>query len=110
MYFYLMQGIDKDMMLKDINGREMKASDIFACCIEYIKNKVFVRVEEAVRGLTEEQIHWMITVPAIWNESARQFMREAATKVCLFSLFYQDIKKTIPFLFHTLLKKKKIRI
>ncbi|XP_071156538.1 heat shock 70 kDa protein 12A-like [Mytilus edulis] len=80
MQLYTKKGIDKDMMLKDINGREMKASDIFACCIEYIKNKVFVRVEEAVRGLTEEQIHWMITVPAIWNESARQFMREAATK------------------------------
>ena len=104
-----MQGIDKDMMLKDINGREMKASDIFACCIEYIKNKVFVRVEEAVRGLTEEQIHWMITVPAIWNESARQFMREAATKVCLFSLFFQDIKKNYS-LFISHFAKKKVRV
>lgn len=108
MYFYLMQCIDKDMMLEDINGREMKASDIFACCIEYIKNKVFVRAEEAVRGLTEEQIHWMITVPAIWNESARQFMREAATKVCLFSLFYKDVKNYTLFISH--FAKKKVRV
>ncbi|XP_052091555.1 heat shock 70 kDa protein 12A-like isoform X2 [Mytilus californianus] len=80
MQLYTKKGLDKDMMLEDINGREMKASNVFACCIEYIKNKVFKRAEEAVRGLTEEQVHWMITVPAIWNESARQFMREAATK------------------------------
>ncbi|CAC5392283.1 unnamed protein product [Mytilus coruscus] len=80
MQLYTKKGLDKNMMLEDINGREMKASDVFACCIEYIKNKVFKRAEEAVRGLKEEQVHWMITVPAIWNESARQFMREAAAK------------------------------
>ncbi|XP_052091560.1 uncharacterized protein LOC127728285 isoform X2 [Mytilus californianus] len=80
MQLFTKKGLNKDMMLEDINGRKMKALDVFACCIEYIKNKVFKRAEEAVRGLTEERVHWMITVPAIWNESARQFIIAAATK------------------------------
>jgi len=29
------------------------------------------------------EIHWVITVPAIWNDAAKQFMTEAAIKVYL---------------------------
>ena len=69
------------MVLIDVNDREMNASDVFAICIENIKNKVFKRASEAVKDLKEEQIHWMITVPAIWSDPARQFMIYAAEKV-----------------------------
>ncbi|VDI41244.1 Hypothetical predicted protein [Mytilus galloprovincialis] len=80
MQLFTKKGLNKDMMLEDINGRKMKALDVFACCIEYIKNKVFKRAEEGVSNLQEDEVHWMITVPAIWNESARQFIIAAATK------------------------------
>jgi len=29
----------------------------------------------------DELIAWVITIPAIWNEPAKQFMREAAIEV-----------------------------
>ena len=29
----------------------------------------------------EENIKWIITVPAIWEDAAKQFMRDAAIKV-----------------------------
>lgn len=29
----------------------------------------------------EKSIRWVLTVPAIWDENAKQFMREAAHKV-----------------------------
>ena len=29
----------------------------------------------------EKSIRWILTVPAIWDENAKQFMREAAHKV-----------------------------
>ena len=32
--------------------------------------------------LDENMIRWVITVPAIWSYSSKQFMREAALKVC----------------------------
>lgn len=70
------------MMLKDITGeKEMKAVDVFAYCIEYIKDTMFRRAREQVQELQEEDVHWVLTVPAIWDEAARQFMIDAAEKV-----------------------------
>jgi len=31
-----------------------------------------------------DDVRWVITVPAIWKQSAKQFMREAAYQVCHF--------------------------
>ena len=32
-------------------------------------------------GITEDDITFVLTIPAIWNEPAKQFMREAAVDV-----------------------------
>ena len=32
-------------------------------------------------NLDESHIRWVLTVPAIWNEKAKQFMRMAAVEV-----------------------------
>ncbi|VDI61861.1 Hypothetical predicted protein [Mytilus galloprovincialis] len=32
-------------------------------------------------GTVEDDIFWVVSVPAIWNDSAKQFMRESAEKV-----------------------------
>jgi molecular chaperone DnaK (HSP70) len=31
--------------------------------------------------VTEDDISWVLTVPAIWSDAAKQFMKEAAVKV-----------------------------
>ncbi|VDI65162.1 Hypothetical predicted protein [Mytilus galloprovincialis] len=81
MQLYNNMKLKKSMTIKDITGKnEMKAVDVFAFCIEYIWNTVFRRVKEQITNLNEENIHWVLTVPAIWNEDARQFMLEAAKK------------------------------
>jgi len=33
------------------------------------------------RDIQDEDITWILTVPAIWRDSAKQFMRRAATRV-----------------------------
>lgn len=37
--------------------------------------------EQLAFRLSKEDISWVIAVPAIWNEAAKQFMREAAIEV-----------------------------
>lgn len=32
--------------------------------------------------IREDDICYIVTVPAIWSDAAKQFMKEAATKVC----------------------------
>ncbi|XP_076088878.1 heat shock 70 kDa protein 12A-like [Mytilus galloprovincialis] len=81
MQLYNNMKLKKSMTIKDITGKkEMKAVDVFAFCIEYIWNTLFRRVKELITNLNEENVHLVLTVPAIWSEDARQFMIEAAKK------------------------------
>jgi len=44
------------------------------CCLQELQ-------EQATFPVTVEDIQWVITVPAIWRQSAKQFMRHAALQV-----------------------------
>ncbi|OPL33355.1 hypothetical protein AM593_09397, partial [Mytilus galloprovincialis] len=81
MQLYNNMKLKKSMTIKDITGKnELKAVDVFAFCIDYIWNTLFRRVKEQITTLNEESVHWVLTVPAIWSEDARQFMIEAGKK------------------------------
>ncbi|KAM6956109.1 heat shock 70 kDa protein 12A isoform 2-T2 [Aplochiton taeniatus] len=71
--------IDTDLLAA--NGKRVKAIDIFAYALAFFK-------EQALKELTDQSgsdfdnndVRWVITVPAIWKMPAKQFMREAAYK------------------------------
>ncbi|XP_052091580.1 heat shock 70 kDa protein 12A-like isoform X2 [Mytilus californianus] len=87
MQLYNNRDLKKSLTIKDISGKkEMKAVDVFAACIEHLKNATFTRVKQHILNLEGEDIHWVLTVPAIWTEAARQFMIDAAEK----SGIYED--------------------
>lgn len=69
------------MMLKDINGKEMKAIDVFSKCIGYLKDHMFQSMKDKIPDIQETDITYVLTVPAIWDDSAKQFMRKAAVSV-----------------------------
>lgn len=60
----------------------MPAVDVFSKCLSFMKEHL-VRAVAAHQGDDPdlEAIRWVITVPAIWDDNAKQFMREAAFKV-----------------------------
>lgn len=59
----------------------MAAFDIFTHSIRYLKQQAEHLMREQGIDVGKENISWVITVPAIWTDSAKQFMREAAEKV-----------------------------
>ncbi|WAQ99452.1 HS12B-like protein [Mya arenaria] len=68
--------------VKDFQERkEMPAIDIFSNAIRYIKEKLLEHLGKQESGICDRDIHWVLTVPAIWNDAAKQFMRTSATKV-----------------------------
>ncbi|XP_052089704.1 heat shock 70 kDa protein 12A-like [Mytilus californianus] len=69
-----------NMEIEEMGGKKMKAMFVFAFCIEYIKDMVLDRLSKAIDSLDEDDVHWVVTVPAIWNDPARQFMIEASAK------------------------------
>ncbi|XP_052225981.1 heat shock 70 kDa protein 12A-like isoform X2 [Dreissena polymorpha] len=70
--------IHKDMMLTDETGRELSALHVFALSIRFMKDDLSKVIEHRVAGYKEDDITWVLTVPAIWDDSAKHFMRLAA--------------------------------
>lgn len=60
-----------------------KAVKIFDCLFmfRFLKDEIVHRAIESKLGLTEKDFLWIITVPAIWTDGAKHFMREAAEEV-----------------------------
>ena len=74
------------------NGKKMNAVDVFSAAIKYLKDHLIKALNErnARNDFTADDIMWVLTVPAIWTDAAKQFMREAAERVALL-VHYQII-------------------
>uniref|UniRef100_A0A8C5EG48 Heat shock protein 12A n=1 Tax=Gouania willdenowi TaxID=441366 RepID=A0A8C5EG48_GOUWI len=72
--------IDTD--LHAANGKRVKALDIFAYALAFFKEQALKELSDQTGGdFDNNDVRWVITVPAIWKMPAKQFMREAAYKV-----------------------------
>ena len=69
------------MKLFDDNGRSMSALTVFSESIKYFKEHFFSNTKNAGLNFREEEIHWVLTIPAIWKDDAKQFMRESTKQV-----------------------------
>ncbi|XP_056009905.1 heat shock 70 kDa protein 12A-like isoform X2 [Ostrea edulis] len=69
-------------MCKDENEREMEAMLIFTHCIKYLKDHLLGVIANSTLGdkVGIDDIDFVLTVPAIWDDTAKMFMREAAVK------------------------------
>ena len=83
--FILLQNVSKDLKITDESGKEMNAFKVFVSAIKYLRDFVLNEMEKGgILNLTTHEINWVITVPAIWSNGSKQFMREAATAVSFF--------------------------
>lgn len=77
--------ISRDLILHDVRGKPQKALKVFSSIIKGLKEDFASRLEERVShfgaNCVDEEVHWVLTVPAIWDEKAKQFMRVAAQEV-----------------------------
>ncbi len=66
-------------MVKAANGKELPALTVFSMTLNYFRNHALRELADATGfKVSEQDVRWVITVPAIWREKAKQFMREAA--------------------------------
>ncbi|XP_060578454.1 heat shock 70 kDa protein 12A-like [Ruditapes philippinarum] len=73
-------GIERNILIEDASGKKLKAQTVFALSIKYLKDDLLEMSQKRIAddGIRSSDIHWVLTVPAIWNDAAKQFMREAA--------------------------------
>ncbi|XP_061163780.1 heat shock 70 kDa protein 12A-like [Saccostrea echinata] len=78
MNLYKQIGIRRDFKLEADNGKQMDAMKVFSKVIEYLKDHLVEKCKSQQTSLDVGDIMFVITVPAIWTDPAKQFMREAA--------------------------------
>ncbi|XP_062566605.1 heat shock 70 kDa protein 12A-like [Saccostrea cucullata] len=68
----------RDAVLKDISGKNMPALLVFSLAVRYLKEELLSTLTKRGTGVSLGDIKFILTVPAIWSDSSKQFMREAA--------------------------------
>ncbi len=64
-----------------MDGRSMPLITVISETLKYISNCALNKLSEQVgETLHKEKIRWILTVPALWNEEHKLFMRKAAVK------------------------------
>ncbi|CAN8211474.1 unnamed protein product [Coccothraustes coccothraustes] len=79
--------VTADMKLEATNGKFLPALTVFSESLRFMKEHALNTIKEASFKTVydQEEITWVITVPAIWSAAAKQFMRLAAKEAGIIS-------------------------
>ena len=67
--------------MESLSGEQYYLVEVIAYVLKHLKQQLRDKLRRAAPQLTTADIHWVITVPAIWKQDGKQMMREAAYKV-----------------------------
>ncbi|XP_052819942.1 heat shock 70 kDa protein 12A-like [Mya arenaria] len=70
--------LTKEVTVEDICGKQMKAFPLFVLSIHFMREHLLDAVKKQKIGIEETDISYVLTVPAIWEDNAKRFMRDAA--------------------------------
>ncbi|XP_026017347.1 heat shock 70 kDa protein 12A-like isoform X1 [Astatotilapia calliptera] len=84
--------LNSDVTIEAANGRSMKALKVFTEALRYLKEDAlkFISEDSGGKQFIASDFTWVVTVPAIWDPSAKQFMREAATQAGIVTAGKED--------------------
>ena len=80
------QELSRTTEIESVDGKTtLPAATIFAHAIRFLGQHLLKQLKlEAGGDFSPDLIRWVLTVPAIWKDKAKQFMREAFYKVNIF--------------------------
>lgn len=80
----------RETFLEDDKAKTMEAIKVFSSAVGYLKDHMLTTCKKQLTNIEQSDIMWVLTIPAIWTDSSKQFMREAAEKVDFFIFFYNS--------------------
>ncbi|XP_071144370.1 heat shock 70 kDa protein 12B-like [Mytilus edulis] len=78
MQLYKNQKIKGEMIMEDVTGKSVTAMKVFALSIKALMQHLFGIFDQRGIEIEKKEIRWVLTVPAIWSDAAKQFMRKSA--------------------------------
>ena len=81
---FRVQNLNKDTAMTAANGATVPAMTVFCHALQFFKDHALQEItDQSDVKITNDDVKWVITVPAIWKAPAKQFMRQAAYIVSL---------------------------
>lgn len=80
MQLFKNEHITSEIIIEDITGKSVHAMKVFATSIKALMNHLFFTFNERGLDIEPTEIRWVLTVPAIWSDAAKQFMRKSANQ------------------------------
>ncbi|CAG2195876.1 unnamed protein product [Mytilus edulis] len=74
------KNITMTMVLEDVRGQPLPAIDVFSLSSKALKDHLKSTVEIKNIELDDRKTKWVLTVPAIWTDTAKQFMRKTGCR------------------------------
>lgn len=68
------------MLLEDVRGQTLPAVEVFSLSIQALKDHM-IQTLLAKNIKLDDDTNWILTVPAIWSDTAKLFMRKGAEMV-----------------------------
>ncbi|XP_033742408.1 heat shock 70 kDa protein 12B-like [Pecten maximus] len=80
MMLYNNPHISRQSTIEDDKGNIMNAMEVFSSIILYLRGHMLraMHARSVSEGIMDDEVHWVLTVPAIWSDQAKQLMRESA--------------------------------
>ena len=66
-----------------LDGRELPLMKVISESLRYIAEKAMEKLSEQVGKIVKTKIRWVLTVPALWSEEHKFFMRKAAQEAAI---------------------------
>lgn len=76
-----MKEIPRNLTIEDDQGKHLEAIKVISKSINYLRGHLMEQIVKRDIQIKKTEITWVLTVPAIWSDPAKQFMREAAVEV-----------------------------
>ncbi|XP_061183996.1 heat shock 70 kDa protein 12A-like [Saccostrea echinata] len=73
------KNLHRNICIDDMTRKRMEAHIVFTKSIKYIVDHLFEELKKAYPDIVLDDVQFVLTVPAIWDDPSKQFMREAAT-------------------------------
>lgn len=84
MTLFFLQDLNIDTVIKAANGKELPAMKIFTFALNFFKIHALQELtDQSSMTIVQEDVKWVVTVPAIWKAPAKQFMRTASYHVSI---------------------------
>ncbi|KAJ6249634.1 hsp70 family protein [Anaeramoeba flamelloides] len=81
--YYKMQLYQNKSTIKSASGNVFSVYDVIVLSLKWLKKQAIAHLKQRTLTLSEDQIKWVLTVPAIWSEKSKSKMVNCAMEAGL---------------------------